>query len=281
MEFRWLEQFLVIARTGTLSAAAEELNISQPALSRSMQALERELEVSLFERKGSRLFLNDCGRAACREFSALLKSRDHMVEKLQKLSESLQVYTIGCSLLSPMIVLEELLKNRCTARFFLEADEALLQKQLEEGLVQGIVLSHPLSHPGTCSLPVMEEHLLVLLPESHPLADQDQVSLEQINGESLLCLGRVGVWKKLTRNWFDRSRIYYFDTYDEITELTELSSLPVIKSSRTLEKEGFSSHRRAVEIADLSTSLQSYLIVPSSSFLCAIARKALKNRKTE
>ena len=271
MEFRWLEQFLIIARTGTLSAAAEQLNISQPALSRSMQALERELQVSLFDRKGSRLSLNECGKAACDEFAALLKSRDRMVENLQKLSDSLQNCTIGSSLLTPLLLLEKPLASRCSCRFKLEESEELLEKQFEEGLLQALILSHPLSVPGVCSMPLLEEHLVLLFPQDHPFASSDCVSLEQINGESLLCLGRVGVWKSLINTWFDRSRIYYFDTRDEIAEMTELSSLPVIKSNRSLEREGMIPGRKAVEISGLCTSVQSWLITPVSSPLLKLA----------
>ena len=46
-----LEQLDAFARTGTLSRAAEELHITQPALSRNMKKLEATLGVSLFNRK--------------------------------------------------------------------------------------------------------------------------------------------------------------------------------------------------------------------------------------
>ena len=45
-----LEQLDAFARTGTLSRAAEELHITQPALSRNMKKLEATLGVSLFNR---------------------------------------------------------------------------------------------------------------------------------------------------------------------------------------------------------------------------------------
>ena len=49
-ELHQLEQLITVAECGTLSAAAEELHLSQPALSRSMQKLEAELQVPLFTR---------------------------------------------------------------------------------------------------------------------------------------------------------------------------------------------------------------------------------------
>ena len=54
IEFYLLKQLLTFQQCGTLSATAEKLHISQPALSRSMQKLEEELGVPLFERKKTR-----------------------------------------------------------------------------------------------------------------------------------------------------------------------------------------------------------------------------------
>ena len=50
MELEQMRQLDAIARRGTISAAAEELHLSQPALSRSIRRLERELGQELFDR---------------------------------------------------------------------------------------------------------------------------------------------------------------------------------------------------------------------------------------
>ena len=54
-ELYQLQQLLVVAGCGTLSGAAEQLHLSQPALSRSMQRLEREVQVPLFVRRKNRI----------------------------------------------------------------------------------------------------------------------------------------------------------------------------------------------------------------------------------
>src|SRR5574340_446952 len=63
MNYRRLEAFLAVVDTGTVTAAAAELRIAQPALSRQLQALERGLRLALFEPKGNRLVLTAAGRA--------------------------------------------------------------------------------------------------------------------------------------------------------------------------------------------------------------------------
>lgn len=61
MEFRSLRYFLMIAREGTILGAAKVLHVSQPALSRQMKDLERELGCTLFTRGSRRIELTEAG----------------------------------------------------------------------------------------------------------------------------------------------------------------------------------------------------------------------------
>ncbi len=62
MELKQIEYFLHLAKMQHMSRTADFLNISQPTLSKSLHTLERDLGVSLFERVGNRLVLNDSGK---------------------------------------------------------------------------------------------------------------------------------------------------------------------------------------------------------------------------
>ena len=59
-----LEQLVAFADCGRLSKAAEKLNISQPTITRTMQHLEEEFGVPLFERSKNRISLNETGQRA-------------------------------------------------------------------------------------------------------------------------------------------------------------------------------------------------------------------------
>ena len=63
MELYWLEYFQKIAKYGGVSKAAEQIHISQPALSKTLSILEDELGVKLFDRVGRRLVLNKYGES--------------------------------------------------------------------------------------------------------------------------------------------------------------------------------------------------------------------------
>ena len=62
IELEQLKQLIAFATYGTLSKAAKELYISQPALSRSIQKLEKTLGVELFDRKKNKMELNQNGK---------------------------------------------------------------------------------------------------------------------------------------------------------------------------------------------------------------------------
>lgn len=63
MELRTLRYFVAVADAGTVSAAADHVRVTQPALSRQLRQLEHELGLDLFDRAAGRLTLSSSGRA--------------------------------------------------------------------------------------------------------------------------------------------------------------------------------------------------------------------------
>ena len=61
MEMRVLRYFLTVAREQNITKAAELLHITQPTLSRQLAALEKELQVPLFNRESKKITLTDEG----------------------------------------------------------------------------------------------------------------------------------------------------------------------------------------------------------------------------
>lgn len=62
MEIRHIQSFLVLSQTLHFGRAARQLHLSQPGLSRQIQALERDLGVALFHRLGRRVALTPAGQ---------------------------------------------------------------------------------------------------------------------------------------------------------------------------------------------------------------------------
>lgn len=83
MQIRELEYFMAVFETGSLTAAASRLFISQPALSQAIKKLENELGVELFYRDNNVLRITAAGEVFARESMRLLECRDDLVKKVR------------------------------------------------------------------------------------------------------------------------------------------------------------------------------------------------------
>ncbi|MBR2812596.1 MAG: LysR family transcriptional regulator [Solobacterium sp.] len=79
-----LVQILAVAEHGTLSEAARQLGVSQPALSKSMARLEKLLGVSLFVRDRNRLILNETGKLAVELFRQEVEFHEEILRRIRE-----------------------------------------------------------------------------------------------------------------------------------------------------------------------------------------------------
>ncbi|MEN0000944.1 MAG: LysR family transcriptional regulator, partial [Pseudomonadota bacterium] len=78
MDWNQLRGFLKTAETGSLSAAARDLGLTQPTLSRQVKALEQALGVTLFERMGKNLVLTETGRELAARADQMSRTADDL-----------------------------------------------------------------------------------------------------------------------------------------------------------------------------------------------------------
>lgn len=81
-DLRKLAQMVAVARAGSFSGAADELHITQPALSRNVAALEKELGIKIFERGRNGASLTPAGALAVEATEALLREADSLEHNL-------------------------------------------------------------------------------------------------------------------------------------------------------------------------------------------------------
>ena len=96
MELLQLKYFKTVAEKGKISAAAEALFLSSPALSTSISRLEKELGIPLFDRTGNRILLNRQGTIFLRHVNQIFEELDTAKEELhQSLLQESDVSPIG------------------------------------------------------------------------------------------------------------------------------------------------------------------------------------------
>src|SRR5690242_7479698 len=83
-DLRALRYFLAVAEAGHITRAAERLGIAQPPLTRQIQALERELGVTLFLRHPRGVTLTEVGEAVAADAAAVIEGAGRLRETAQR-----------------------------------------------------------------------------------------------------------------------------------------------------------------------------------------------------
>lgn len=109
MDFLQLKYFLTVAKTCHMTKAAEELFISQPALSKMIKSLEEELGVTLFDRVGKNIKLNDYGRIVTDYANSVFFGREDMLKKINDKKQTMEneitlSFTASTSYLSQIVL---------------------------------------------------------------------------------------------------------------------------------------------------------------------------------
>jgi DNA-binding transcriptional LysR family regulator len=86
MDIRYLKEFIVVTRHLSFTKAAEELNSTQPGISKHMAALEKEVGTSLFHRDGIHLSLTPLGRVFLQNAREIVGRYNDMMRQMKELA---------------------------------------------------------------------------------------------------------------------------------------------------------------------------------------------------
>ncbi len=149
MDLKSLRYFLAIVDEGSISAAAESLNLSQPNISRQMTLLEKELGAKLFERGSRRIVLTEEGMLLRRRAVEILQLADTAVTEIGSAGKGvIGTVRIGCGETDAMRVVARAIRRfsemHPMVRFELHSGNAEdVSDLLERGLVDFGVLIEP------------------------------------------------------------------------------------------------------------------------------------------
>lgn len=258
-----LKQLIVIARTGTLSKASQELHISQPALTRSMQRLEEDLGFPLFDRKKNKITLNETGELAIQYANNILKEQSNMIEHLQRFHRRRQTISIGSCAPMPLLALHYLFHQNDPDRK-MEDDMDAREQVLIDGLLEHrysiIVTTHPVEEKDLCCVEMFEEYLYLSVPPAHPFAMMPELSFHDLDGESVLLLSRIGFWNEICLKMIPQSHLLIQEDTETFHELTRLSALPNFRSNITIDRETKEDNRISIPIMDKEAHVMYYAV---------------------
>jgi DNA-binding transcriptional LysR family regulator len=197
MNIRQIRHFLAMLDNGSLSAAAEVIHLSQPALSRSIRSLEDELGVPLFDRNDRRLRPTPYARAyepRARRMVLDEKEGARLLALMQSGEAGSLAFGMGSSLapllLSPLVL--DLMQNapRVQLHSVIETSERLKVALLAERLdffVGDIRVAQ--DHADLTAEAVYPCTFGWHVRRGHPLAGQRQVTIDDIRSYPLLAAG--------------------------------------------------------------------------------------------
>ena len=260
-ELYQLEQLLAFAECGTLSGAAERLHLSQPALSRSMQRLEAELQVSLFDRQKNKIEFNENGRMAAEYARQVMEKCQDMILRVQAFDRSQRTILIGSCAPAPIWEIVPILTNLYAERTIsseLRENDVLLQG-LRDDVYQLIILPFSIEENGISCVKYGEEHLYFSLPPAHPLSGSAGLFMKDLNGETMLLRNHLGFWRELTDRKMPDTR--FLEQEDvAFEELVTSSALPSFATDVVLRRAGNPTNRVNIPILDKEANVTYYCL---------------------
>lgn len=191
---RQLQYFVTIAESGSFRRAATELEISQPALTNQIVALESALGITLFERSRNGTLLSPKGRAMLPLAHQVLLSFQGLMEQADVIAAGHEVtYKLGVPpTLGPYLlpnVLPELHNRYSHLKLYVrEALPQALQDKLLKGEYDIAIVPLPLRREELAVEPLFTEPLKFVVPADHQLAGRSSISPIQLRGEKVLTL---------------------------------------------------------------------------------------------
>ncbi len=226
---RQLKVFSAVAKHLSFTRAAEELHLTQPAVSMQVKQLEGQLEIPLFEQLGKKIYLTEAGEEVHHYSRTIAQQLDDMATALSNL-KGLAHGKLRISVATTANYFAPHLLADFTRRFpgvnvILDVtNRQTLLRQLAENEVDMVIMGKPPVEMDLEAESFMENPLVLIAPPGHHLVGKQQIPLKQLEDEVFL-LREPGSG---TRSAMER----FFAAHDiTITASMEVSSDEAIKQS--------------------------------------------------
>lgn len=285
MTIKQLQFFKKSAELENFSKAAEELYIAQPALSKSIKDLEKELGYPLFERKGKRIILNQNGEILYKYVLHMQNDISHMENELRE-ANAQKLSCVNVSVRVASRILPTILSS-----FYKKYPDANLKVcQLNQDVkttpVYDIIIDSQLTndfYDQDISL-LMEERILLALPCSHPLTAKQNILLSDLAKHPCCLMNEFSSLGKsvrtvLSTEHFIPNIIFESDNPHMIRDFLRLNiSYSFVPEKTWLIKEDFP-NLVLREVKDFSCNRYIFIKYAQNIYVSQIAKEFMKHVK--
>lgn len=211
---RNLKAFLAVAREGNLTAAAEKIGLSQPALTKTIRRLELEFGSQIFHRTTRGMELTVAGRKLLERARAIETHHRHAREEIRALGKgSVEMFTIAAGMSYQMAIAPDLVKRLSLefpqTRFTLDYNLAdTTFPQLLEGrvdLLLGILRGEP--PEGIETRQLFNVEMCVYCCSDDPLAQSDSIAARDLSDHRWIVYKRDGTVVERLKTYFRDRRL--------------------------------------------------------------------------
>ncbi|BCJ87968.1 LysR family transcriptional regulator [Effusibacillus dendaii] len=189
MELLQLQYFQTVARLEHMTQAADELNVTQPALSRTISRLEEDLGVHLFDRKGRQIRLNSFGKVFLSHLErafAELEEAERKIRDLAGLDQGIVSIGITNASILPALLSSFLARHpEVHFRQYLQSP-LILRRQLENGEVDFCISNTPIEGTDIEWKKLVTEELLLLVPREDRFIHRSEIYLREVANENFI-----------------------------------------------------------------------------------------------
>lgn len=206
MNIQHLKEFIQLAKTENYLEASELLFISQSTLSKHIQQLEKDLDISLFDRSTRKVKLSDAGRIFFNYALDIIEKQHQAKTELINLKNA-EEHTLNIGsipLMAPYHITDVLVSFRkSNPKISLNIQEGetntlinlLKEKKLDLIFVRE---QEPYHLEDLIRIPFTQDYLVAVLPNSHPRANQALINLYDLKSEDFLLLQPGSVLNRLS-----------------------------------------------------------------------------------
>ena len=235
MDIRQIKAFVAIAETGTFTAGAGRVHVTQAAISMQIRQLETETGAKLFIRAPRRVILTEAGEKLLERAYVILREHDAALEELAALTGAhrgrLRIGSASAMVSADPLpqILRELRQSHAGVETSVASgtSEALV-RQVLAGELDAAFVSLPVEARGVQTEILSEDSLVAIASPRHTLAKQKVVSAYALAGEKLILGERGGNTRRLIDQFFAHAGV-------TLKVAMELSRLAAIK--RMVEEE--------------------------------------------
>jgi DNA-binding transcriptional LysR family regulator len=188
MNLHHLRIFYTVAQRRSITAAAADLLLSQPAVSLQLKALEKELGLALFQRGGARLRLTQAGEVLHRAAVSMLHAKDEAERAISELRDGTRGRLIlGAGTTGGMYVLPRIVQAykrlwpETEILFHVGTTDQILEKLLQNVLDMGLV-GGPIEDRRLLVEPICADEVVLIAAPTHPIASLAKVTLKDLGG---------------------------------------------------------------------------------------------------